>query len=101
MEKLCGCTAVFAVSDFYAVELIHFLQGQGIAVPGQISVAGFDDTPMCEMVYPALTSVRQDVTRRAQIVVEKLRALKEKRETETAVCLPVTLVARDSTGKMG
>ncbi|MDY3250325.1 MAG: LacI family DNA-binding transcriptional regulator [Candidatus Choladocola sp.] len=101
LEKLCGCTAVFAVSDFYAVELIHFLQGQGIAVPGQISVAGFDDTPMCEMVYPALTSVRQDVTRRAQIVVEKLRALKEKRETETAVCLPVTLVARDSTGKMG
>ena len=32
----------------------------GIRVPEDISVAGFDDTPICEMLRPALTTVRQD-----------------------------------------
>jgi LacI family transcriptional regulator len=90
-------SAVFAVSDFYAVELIHFLQEREILVPRDISVAGFDDTPMCRMVFPALTSVRQDVALRARISMEQLRALRTGEETVNAVTLPVELVIRDST----
>ena len=51
-------TAVFAVSDYYAMDLICFLQEQGIKVPEQISVAGFDDIPMCRMFCPTLTTVK-------------------------------------------
>ena len=53
LERLRGVTAAFAVSDHYAIDLMSFLRGQGIAVPEEISVAGFDDTPVCEMVSPA------------------------------------------------
>ena len=84
-------TAAFAVSDHYAIDLMSFLRGQGIAVPEEISVAGFDDTPVCEMVSPALTTVRQDGAARARIAMEKLQALREE------VILPVTLVVRGST----
>ena len=49
----------------------------GIRVPEDISVAGFDDTPICEMLRPALTTVRQDGALRAGLAVEKLRELKE------------------------
>ncbi len=97
LEQLRQFSAVFAVSDFYAVELIHFLQERGILVPRDISVAGFDDTPMCRMVFPALTSVRQDVALRARISMEQLRALRTGEETVNAVTLPVELVIRDST----
>ena len=60
LETFRRAAAVFAVSDAYAVELIGFLAEQGIRVPEDISVAEFDDTPICEMLRPALTTVRQD-----------------------------------------
>ena len=85
------------VSDVYAAELLRFLTGQGIAVPGDISLAGFDDTPLCTLLSPTLTTVRQDIPLRAKIAVEKLRLLKQGRETEALVRLPVRLIVREST----
>lgn len=100
IEKFRSVTAVFAVSDYYAIDLIHFLDEQGIVVPEDISVAGFDDIPMCELISPTLTTVKQDVELRAKIAVEKLREMKEKKETETIIKLPVTLVERTSTRRV-
>ena len=97
LDSLRNYTAVFAVSDFYAIEFMHFLQENGISVPDEISVAGFDDTPMCTLVSPTLTSVKQDMSLRAKITVEKLRELKERKEAETTIMLPVTLIERKST----
>lgn len=97
LEKLRSVTAIFAVSDYYAIDLIRFLSSQGIRVPEDISVAGFDDTPMCQMASPTLTSVRQDVALRAKIAIEKLRQLREQPETEATITLPVSFVERAST----
>lgn len=96
LKKLQSYSAIFAVSDYYAIEVMHFLKAQGIMVPEEISVVGFDDTPMCSQVSPTLTSVRQDVSLRAKIAIEKLRELKEKKETETTIRLPVALIERES-----
>ena len=60
-------------------------------------MAGFDDTPVCRMMSPTLTSVRQDVSLRARIAMQKLKELKNGQKTETEVMLPVTLVEREST----
>lgn len=97
LETLRRATAVFAVSDAYAIDLMGFLSEQGIRVPEDISVAGFDDTPVCEMLRPALTTVRQDGALRAKLAVEKLRKLREGRPVETEILLPVSLVVRNST----
>ena len=90
-------SAVFAVSDYYAMDMICFLQEQGIKVPEQISVAGFDDIPMCRMFYPALTTVKQDGALRAKIAVEKLGELKMGKLIQNEIRLPVSLVVRSST----
>ena len=90
-------TAVFAVSDYYAMDLICFLQEQGIRVPEQISVAGFDDIPMCRMFCPTLTTVKQDGALRAKIAVEKLGELKMGKLIQNEIRLPVSLVVRGST----
>lgn len=97
IEQFRRISAVFAVSDYYAIDLIHFLNENGFDVPKDISVAGFDDIPMCEMIAPTLTTVRQDGAMRAKIAIEKLQELKENRVTETTITLPVTLVKRAST----
>lgn len=97
MQRLQEVTAIFAVSDFYAIDLIHFLNEQGISVPKDVSVAGFDDIPMCEMLVPSLTTVKQDGALRAKIAIEKLHALRKDQEVENTIVLPVTLVEREST----
>ncbi|MBD5463014.1 MAG: LacI family transcriptional regulator [Lachnospiraceae bacterium] len=97
LEKLKSVTAVFAVSDYYAVDLIQFLQEQSIRVPEEISVAGFDDSPLCEMLYPTLTAVKQDGKRRAELAISILQKLKEGKEEGQTIVLPVTLVERQST----
>ena len=90
-------SAVFAVSDYYAIDLIHFLHEHGFAVPKDISVAGFDDIPMCEMISPTLTTVKQDGALRAKVAMEKLRELRENRDAGATITLPVQLVRRSST----
>lgn len=96
MESFHQISAVFAVSDYYAIDLIHFLWENGLRVPEDISVAGFDDIPMCEMISPALTTVRQDNAARAATAITKLRELKEQKIPETTAMLPVKLVERAS-----
>ena len=93
-------SAVFAVSDYYAVELIHFLQSSGVDIPGEISVAGFDDTPLCGVVYPALTSVRQDTAARAKCALDAITKMRAGETVALSVTLPTELVVRGSTRKM-
>ena len=92
-------TAIFAVSDYYAIDLMSFLSEQGIDVPQDISVVGFDDIPMCQMIQPTLTSVKQDGALRAKLAIEKLAELREHKEIETQIKLPVSLAIRNSTAK--
>ncbi len=94
--EILGYTAVFAVSDFYAAELIRYLQEKQIRVPEDISVVGFDDSPLCACCQPALTTVRQDVRARAKTAVSVLKNLREGEEERITIKLPVFLVERDS-----
>lgn len=96
LPHIRGYSAVFAASDYYAVELMQFLARKGVAVPEEISVVGFDDTPWCEKVYPPLTSVAQSVDLRAEQAVRTLRQLKEGSCEHTVIMTPVSLVERES-----
>ena len=53
-------TAVFSSNDQMALGLIHALREAGLDVPGDVSVAGFDDIPESAHFWPPLTTVRQD-----------------------------------------
>lgn len=51
-------TAVLAANDQLAIGLQAELRAQGVAVPGDVSVIGFDDVPACAFVEPPLTTIR-------------------------------------------
>lgn len=100
LARLRSVTAVFAVSDCYAIELLRFLAENGLRVPEDISLVGFDDIPLCQLVSPALTTIRQDGALRARLALEKLRALREGETVENTITLPVTLIERESTRRI-
>lgn len=54
-------TAIFASSDEMAAGVLAAAHRKGVSVPGQLSVAGFDDTDLAQLVWPALTTIRQPI----------------------------------------
>lgn len=99
LQDIMSYTAVFAVSDYYAVDLMQFLQSRGVRVPEDISIAGFDGNPVCEQVLPKLTSVRQDGRKRAAMAMKLLKQMREEPEYTENILLPVELIPRESTAK--
>ena len=72
LPHLTAHTAIFAVSDFYAAELMGFLRRNGVDMPGDISLVGFDGSRYCGMTSPTLASVYQDHRLRAGTAMDLL-----------------------------
>lgn len=96
-----GITAVFAASDYYAIEFIRFLLSKGIKVPEEVSVMGFDNIPLGEQIYPALTTISQNIPLRGKTAVAMLHNLVENRGECGSVLLPVELIERESVIRNG
>jgi len=56
-----GCTAVVCGSDLMAFGVIRAVRQRGLSVPGDVSVVGFDDSPLIAFADPPLTTIRQPV----------------------------------------
>ena len=70
-------TAIFASNDDMAAATMAVAHRKGLDVPGDLAVAGFDDTPLATTVWPELTTVRQpiaDMAREAvRMLIEQIR----------------------------
>ena len=73
-------TAVLAMSDAMALGAIRALKARGLAVPGDVSVVGFDDIELAESTDPPLTTVHQPVREKGEEAVRLLLATIEGRE---------------------
>lgn len=65
-------TAVFAGNDSSALGVISAAYRRGLSLPSDLSVAGFDDSPIATSFWPQLTTVRQPMAEMAQAAVEML-----------------------------
>ena len=54
-------TAIMCFNDMQAIGVMQTLQQANVRIPEDISVAGFDDIPLAEFLYPALTTYRQPI----------------------------------------
>lgn len=91
-------TAVVAYNDLVAIGIERRLLERGLAVPGDVSVVGFDDTFVASLAAAPLTSVGPDLRAVGAAAVELLvRRLKEPDAPVADVVQPVELVVRAST----
>ncbi len=67
-------TAIFASNDDMAAATVNVAHLRGLQVPGDLTVAGFDDTGIAMTVWPELTTVRQPIEAMAQAALELLLA---------------------------
>jgi LacI family transcriptional regulator, repressor for deo operon, udp, cdd, tsx, nupC, and nupG len=94
-----GCTALVCASDLMALGAVRAARQRGRAVPGEVSVVGFDDSPLMAFTDPPLTTVRKPVPAMGQAAV---RALLEEIDASPAphseFVFQPELVVRGSTG---
>jgi len=92
-------TALLVINDMLAVAVIRAAHDLGLAVPDDISIAGFDDIPMSSFTSPRLTSVSgmaEDSGRDAVGLL--LKRFKEPNLPQQITTAPIQLIVRESTG---
>jgi LacI family transcriptional regulator len=98
LERQPPPTAVVAINDVAAVGALREARSAGVAVPGELSLVGFDDIPMAASAEVPLTTVRQPIAEIARLVVERLSARMEGHEGKAmSIRLAPELVVREST----
>lgn len=92
--------AIFAASDAMAMGAIRLLHEEGLSVPEQVAVIGFDDMPFAARSQPPLTTVRQPILQTGALAAESLIARIEDPDQagQQQITLPTELIVRDSCG---
>lgn len=94
-------TAVFAVNDMTAFGIIQELFNNGVKVPEDISVIGFDNIEFSSMVNPPLTTVNQPAFETGRIACKQLLdSMEDDEVTDISITLEPTLIERKSVVKI-
>lgn len=101
LKRLCSgknpVTGIFTTADNCAYRIYSEAYRMGIRVPDDLSVIGFDDLNMSAMITPPLTTIRQDIKKKAAVTCDLL--MKHIRETDPPaenIIMNVELVERGS-----
>jgi alanine racemase len=89
-------TAILAMSDIISIGIINAAREQGIHVPKDLSVVGYDDIPEAQRSNPPLTTVRQPIVEKGNYAAELLVKVIEGVSTSEHYTLPTELVIRES-----
>jgi LacI family transcriptional regulator len=95
-------SAIFASNDDMAAATVAMAHARRLDVPGDITVCGFDDTPLATTIWPELTTIRQPIGDMARAAVDMLlRLMRRRREEDAAIAheqFDFALVRRQSDG---
>lgn len=87
--------AVITSNDLIAVGIISEAHKAGINIPSDLSVTGFDDLRSSAYTIPALSTIRQDITKLAWLCVSMLDDVINKKQVQNAV-IPQEIIVRQS-----
>jgi LacI family transcriptional regulator len=93
-------TAVFAANDDMAAGVIWAAGEHGLTVPRDVSVCGFDDTPIARQIWPTLTTIHQPSRDMGRIAGLQLLQAVRGRGTGTMVQAPYSVELRESTARV-
>src|SRR6185369_4424899 len=88
-------TAIFACNDEMAAGVYKAAYRLGLRIPEDLSVAGFDDSPLASRLWPSLTTVRLPIRDMGRLAASKLLPSMPRAEADTSIVVP-HLIVRDS-----
>ena len=91
-------TALFCANDIQALGALFACQRLGLAVPGDVSIIGFDDLPMMRLANPALSTVRVPAQEMGEAAAAALVTAVDQDEPIQSASLVATVVVRESMG---
>jgi len=89
-------TAIVAMSDVIAVGIISAAKEQGVRIPADLSIVGFDDIPIASIVFPALTTVSQPIYGKGELAATLLIQNIKGKHKDAHHILPTKLIIRES-----
>jgi LacI family transcriptional regulator len=98
LETGVDFTALFAFNDMSAIGAIRAFLDQGLRVPEEISVVGFDDIESAQFVNPSLTTIRQPLRRMGETAAKVLLETLSGADLPAQIMIEPRLIVRDSTG---
>jgi LacI family transcriptional regulator len=104
MEELLSLdvlpTAVIAFNDIMAYGVMHVIYKEGLRIPNDISVIGFDDIPTSAYIIPPLTTVALPAYQMGQLAMRLIRRIEAGEDMRAAepIILESPLIIRESTG---
>jgi DNA-binding LacI/PurR family transcriptional regulator len=98
-------SAVLCFSDVLALGVLRAAEGLGLAVPSDVSVVEFDDSPVAHRAHPPLTTVRQDLAAKGRLAASALTAAIERDPSRPKararhVTVPTEVIVRQSTASV-
>jgi LacI family transcriptional regulator len=96
LEKELGITAVFAMSDVMAIGAIRAIYDEGLRVPEDISVIGFDGTMLADYYNPKIVTIRQGQEQIARRSVDLLLNMIDLNRTAEHELIPFTMKNTES-----
>lgn len=98
LERPKPPTAIFACNDLLATGVIRAARELGLTIPWDLSVVGFDDIAVAEIVDPPLTTINQPIARMGRQVIDLLvEEIRGQKRIPRKVVLTPELVIRQST----
>ena len=89
-------SAIFASNDEMAAGVINVAYKKGLRIPKDLSIVGFDDSPMTQMITPPLTTIRQPLDLIGRKSAEKLIDRLEGKDYDTISVINSEIIVRDS-----
>ncbi|OPA75202.1 LacI family transcriptional regulator [Paenibacillus selenitireducens] len=94
-------TAIFACNDLLAIGVVQAVREQGMSVPQDVSVVGFDNTLLATIIDPSLTTVAQPIQEMGRQIVQLItQEIDGSKPNKQRLVLLPELVIRNSTTKI-
>ncbi|PWJ50488.1 LacI family DNA-binding transcriptional regulator [Faecalicatena contorta] len=92
-------TGIIATADILALGILNQMQASGKNIPNEYSIVGFDDTYQAKMMYPKLTTIGQNISRRGELAGELILKIIHGEQTEKEYFMDFEVLLRETTRK--
>ena len=88
---------IFSSNDIMATQCISYARSQGIRIPDDLRIVGYDDVSISSLIYPPLTTVRQNYAELSKAAVRAIVDMVNQKTLKPLEVIPVELIERKTT----